>query len=148
MYLDEEQIFENDLKYCLQEYDSEYLLVGFSGYSNHPTKKAIYNYGSTLNKVKINKLFVLDEHGYDGRGCWLIGTNGNYELKERVCRLINSICEQKGIKKENVIMIGSSKGGFSAIYFGLRISAGYIIAGAPQIKLAQYLREKKKYLNL
>lgn len=45
---------------------------------------------------------------------------------------------------KNLIMIGSSKGGTCAIYFGLKLNANHIFSGAPQYYVGSYLSIHKK----
>jgi len=37
------------------------------------------------------------------------------------------------VSKENIITLGASKGGSAALYYGLRMNVGYIIAAGPPI---------------
>lgn len=136
------KIFEDLVKLeykFVEEKNSSNLVVVFSGYSNHPEKKAIFNYINSLKDVNENKLFILDDLGYEGRGCWYIGENGTNNVAESVNRLILKIIKDYGINKENIILVGTSKGGFASIYFSLVYGYKNVIAGAPQIKLGNYL---------
>ena len=51
--------------------------------------------------------------------------------------MINSICNKIKPKKE--VYIGSSKGAYGALYFALDRKNTYVIAGAPQYMLGNYL---------
>jgi hypothetical protein len=44
-----------------------------------------------------------------------------------------------GVNRGNVIMVGSSMGGWAALYFGARVGAGDAIVGEPQTLLGSYL---------
>ena len=58
-------------------------------------------------------------------------------IEKEVISLIYKIREE--INPEKEIYIGSSKGGYSALYFGLERKNSYIITGAPQYNLGDYL---------
>ena len=58
-------------------------------------------------------------------------------IEKEVISLIYKIREE--INPEKEIYIGSSKGGYSALYFGLERKNSYIITVAPQYNLGDYL---------
>lgn len=101
-------------------------------------QKARYNYIKTLDEFKCNKLFILDDFGFDGRGAYYLGKDKDFMIEKDVVSLINKITEE--INPKNEIYIGSSKGGYSALYFGLERKNSYIITGAPQYNLGDYLK--------
>lgn len=100
-------------------------------------QKARYNYIRTIDEFKCNKLFILDDFGFDGRGAYYLGKDNDFMIEQEVRDLINKISDE--IKPEKEIYIGSSKGGYSALYFGLERKNSYIITGAPQYNLGDYL---------
>ncbi|MFI3939866.1 hypothetical protein VBG40_12420 [Vagococcus fluvialis] len=133
------------LKYLfIEEQKSDELIVVFSGFPGNG-KPANYNYISTLKNVKKNKLFILDNFGFDGRGAYYLGLNGNMIIERATTSLINKIKKEYKIKK--IISIGSSKGGFAALYFGFKHSFQKIIVAEPQIILGTYLNTNEhKYI--
>ncbi len=100
-------------------------------------QKARYNYVKTVEDFKCNKLFILDDFGFDSRGAYYLGKNKDFAIEKDVNSLINEITKEVEAKK--VIFMGSSKGGYSALYFGLHRKDSIIIAGAPQYRLGSYL---------
>lgn len=132
--------FKNDdvtLKYILKKnLDSKDLIVIFSSCTRRGIK-ARYNYMRTLAKTDANKLFILDDFAADHRGSYYLGINQTYSEEKATVNLINHIKKNLGINK--LICCGSSKGGYSAINFGLQYEDCYIIAGGPQYYLGQYL---------
>ena len=53
--------------------------------------------------------------------------------------LISYIMSKYNISFNNVISIGSSKGGTAALYYGMKYNFGNIIVGSPQYKIGTYL---------
>ncbi len=100
-------------------------------------QKARYNYIRTIDEFKCNKLFILDNFGFDGRGAYYLGEDNNFMIEEDVRSLINKISDE--VKPVKEIYIGSSKGGYAALYFGVERKNSYIITGAPQYNLGNYL---------
>lgn len=128
------------MKYLLKEYkDSEYMIVLFSGLSSHPEKKSVYNYIKCLDNVPITRLHILDEYGYDNRGCWYLGESKELDVEESTIEVINYFSNKYKIKKDKIILAGTSKGGFAGLYLGIKYGYGNIIVGAPQIILGEYL---------
>lgn len=124
------------VKYMLEKNNSDKLIIVFSGFTRIGLK-ARYNYGRTLKDIKVNKLFILDDFGYDQRGAYYLGHNMDFGIQECVSNLINTIQEKLEIKKS--FYVGSSKGGYAALYFGLDEVDSTIVSGAPQYLLGDYL---------
>jgi hypothetical protein len=126
-----------DLKYLFCEKDgSDKLIITFPGF-NTETGAFRYRYVRTLKDVNAHKLFLLDEFGT--RGCYLIGENRDFSVETAVMSLINTIIRKYDIKIENVIMQGSSKGGWMALYYGIKYRFGHVIAGGPQTRMGDFL---------
>lgn len=126
------------LKYLfIKHTTSKDLLIVFSGMNPN---KAVYNYVTTLKKIPANKVFILDDAGADERGCYYIGTNGKKEIEAAILDLIEFLTIKNKIDK--YVCIGTSRGGYAALNFGLFLNAD-IIVGAPQYYLGSYLKHPK-----
>lgn len=75
-------------------------------------------------------MFILDDFGPNERGSYYLGENKNFYIEELVINLLEEIQAEFNFKKK--IFIGSSKGGYAALYFGTKTYADCIICGAPQ----------------
>jgi len=126
-----------NIKYVLERNkNSKELIIVFTSCTK-VGQKARYNYVRTLDKYKCNKLFILDDFGFDKRGAYYLGENGNFAIEKDVELLINkTICN---LNSDKNIFVGSSKGGYAALYFGIRQNESIIITGAPQYNLGNYL---------
>ena len=125
------------LKYILKKNpESKDLVVIFSSCTRRGIK-ARYNYMRTLAKVNANKLFILDDFASDHRGSYYLGYNSTFSEEKATTDLINHFIKHLGTNK--LICCGSSKGGYSALNFGLQYTDSYIVAGGPQYYLGQYL---------
>lgn len=116
--------------------NSDKLIVTFPGFSS-PKNPPKYNYIRTLSDCNCHRLYILDDYG--PRGSYLIGKNRNQSIEESVMALILTICAKYNINSKNVILQGSSKGGYIALYYGIKYEFGNVITGAPQINLGNYL---------
>lgn len=126
-----------DLKYLLCEKEgADKLIISFPGF-NTKTGAFRYRYVRTLKDVNAHRLFLLDEFGT--RGCYLIGKDRDFSIETTVMSLINTIVKKYNIKIENVILQGSSKGGWIALYYGIKYRFGHVIVGGPQTKMGDFL---------
>lgn len=113
------------------------LIVVFSAFNDSAVTTAkTYNYVRTLQDFDGNKLFIKDQCG--PQGSYYLGQAPDYTFSKVTMDLIEHVRKELGVVRENVICIGSSKGGTCALYHGVVGGYGGIIAGAPQTKIASY----------
>lgn len=124
------------LKYILEKSDSNDLIVVFSGIPR-PGIKARYNYLRTLRNIKANKLFILDDFGYDQRGAYYLGKDKKFEVEKAVKKLIEKVKNDRNTEK--TFYVGSSKGGYAALLFGIQDNKSKIISGSLQYLLGNYI---------
>ncbi|MBC2066821.1 YqiA/YcfP family alpha/beta fold hydrolase [Listeria booriae] len=126
------------LRYLFQkDRRSQDLLVIFSAFPR-TGMSATYNYVNTLKEVPGNKLFILDDFGFQKRGVYYLCEQGSFQIRDAVEELIMKIMQDVDAKQTTYI--GSSKGGYAALYFGFRLNATNVISGAPQYFVGEYLR--------
>ncbi|WP_414052822.1 hypothetical protein [Macrococcus animalis] len=133
---------QHNIKYMfLPENNSPYLIVVLSGFNGREAHRedAKFNYIKTLINTKCNKLYIMDE--VDNVPTYYYGTGSQPSYLKDSASLIREIMVHNNIKKEQLIIAGSSKGGTGAILIGNELKAGYIIAGAPQYFPLEYLTE-------
>lgn len=116
---------------------SDKLIIIFSAFSS--INRPEYNYIATFSNVNVNRLYILDNYGE--RGSYYLGCINNFDVEKSVYSLITYILQQYNIDKQNVVCVGSSKGGFAALYYGIKYEFGYVISGEPQIYVAKYLQD-------
>lgn len=123
---------KDGVEYVWKQRSSSTILIVFSGIG-----EARYNYMRSLSTSPCDQLYIRD--------CWANHTS--YYWFERqsdhperfTTKLINDILSRRTY--ERVITIGSSKGGTAAIYFGLKLHAAAVYAGACQYRVGQYLSQ-------
>lgn len=120
------------------------LVIVFSALSPH--YKFVYNYMKTLDDIQANKLFILDDFGE--QGAYYLGKTRNHSIETSVISLIQYIMSKNGFLHRDVITAGSSKGGFAAVYYGVKYHFGHVVAGAPQSKLGDFLLNQADHPNI
>lgn len=124
------------LTYLLKKNNnSKELQVIFSSLATNG--KAGYNYVKTLQQSKANRLYILDDFGYQQQGAFYLGEKGGLEISQAVEELLNQVSKELQIAETSYI--GSSKGGFAALYFGMSLNATEIMISAPIFKIASFL---------
>lgn len=101
-----------NIKYVFENNNSDKLLIVFTACTKKG-QKARYNYIRTVENYKINKLFILDDFGFDNRGAYYLGKDKDFKIQEDVRSLISKVVKDFNIKDE--VYIGSSKGGYAAL---------------------------------
>ncbi len=131
---------DQTVKYCyIPHRGSDVLTVVFSGFPVEG-KSATYNMVATFEGVPVNRLYILDNFGYDERGAYYLGENGSFAVRDAVLALL------KMFSFRTCVFLGSSKGGSAAVMFGLLTGADWIIAGAPQLYLGDYLTSRVAHI--
>src|SRR5699024_10179681 len=127
----------SNIKYTFYEPEvkNSKLLVVFSAMM--PKYDYKYNYYNTLKDFNSYQLYIKDDVGEYGN--YYIASNKNPEVQTNIVSLIFNIIRKYNIPLENVTLIGSSKGGFAALYYGLKYGFSNIIAGAPQTLLGNFV---------
>lgn len=110
------------------------LLVVFSAYpARH--QKAVYNYVKTLKNSKANRLFILDDFGYEGVGSFYLGDKCQLYKEQAIEQLITFITNKYHITER--WFVGSSKGGVASLIYGFRMNVDRLVIGSPAFRLGQ-----------
>lgn len=120
------------------------LLIVFSAMG--PINSFVYNYMRTIEDVGCNKLYILDDFG--DQGAYYLAEKQDFSIESSVMSLIQYIMSKNNILHKDVISVGSSKGGFAALYFGIKGHFGNIIAGAPQSKVGDFTIDQAPHHNI
>lgn len=125
----EEKKNKDNVYYLFDNHHSNKLIIIFSGMSG------TYNYRRTLRRAPYDQLYIKDTWA-NGVSYYLF-ENGQNTPEIYTSRLIDEIISKK--KYDEIICIGSSKGGASSLYFGLKHNADFIYSGVGQYRLGDYL---------
>lgn len=128
------------LKYLFKKENSDRLIIVLSSCTRKGIK-ARYNYRRTLQSIKCNQMFILDDFSKDKRGSYYIGANMQFDEEKATHKLIQQIIKEHNIKK--ICFCGSSKGGWSALNFGLEYDNAFVVSGGPQYLLGDYLLQSE-----
>lgn len=142
-----EKVFQSEkqVKYYFKpSYNkTDKLIIVFSAFSAIG-KPPSYNYVRTLEGFDCNKLFILDDFGC--RASYYLCENRDFNIERSVIALINHIVKENNIK--TIMSCGSSKGGYAALYYGIKYGFDNIVAASPQFLLGDYLLKETNTNNV
>ena len=109
------------------------LAVVFSA-CTRPGLGARYNYVRTLDGLSCNRLYILDDFGFDHRGSYYLGHMPEFKEQEAVISLIQKVAKETSPNR--VLFCGSCKGGYAALNIGSRFENSVMIIGEPTYRIA------------
>ena len=117
--------------------DVEHLIVIFSGFG----ARSLFTYdfaGDSLKDIPSNILWIKDEFG--GAPCYYLCKHRDFSIEEKVIKFIDKKINELSLCKDDVTILGASKGGSAALYFGIKYHFKNIISSAPQFDIGEYLK--------
>ena len=100
-----------------------------------------YNYITTLKGIPASRLYIKDDF-LQPTGDFYLGKNGTYSVEAGVHQLIEKTIQSIGAGEDvRLIFIGSSKGGYAAVNFGIAYPNSTMIVAAPMYYLGTYLHK-------
>ena len=101
--------------------DNAHLVVLFNGY-----RRWGWDFENSINFFKCN-ILMIDDFFENSQSCYL-GRNGELSFSDVVNELIVGTLNDLGLSKSQCTLIGPSKGGFAALYVGLKYDFTNIVA--------------------
>lgn len=138
--------FDTRIKYMFfEEKESDTLVVVFPACSPNSAR---YNYVRTLQSVKCNKLFLLDDFASNHQGCYFISPNEEKCAMSLIENIIDSCKKASGSQPSNILFVGSSKGAYMALNMSFEIPRTKLIIGSPKYFLGTNLNKSDTLINL
>ncbi|MDU1036155.1 MAG: hypothetical protein E7A35_03160 [Leclercia adecarboxylata] len=136
-----DRIFKsNNIKYLFQpaKQDRKHLLVIFSGFGS--SSSIAYDFrGESAYNCRSNILWISDD--FDGECTYYISKNSKLDIEDSVLSLIFLVLDSLSLSKEQCTLMGFSKGGSAAIYYGLKYDFKNIISSCPQTHIGSYVNK-------
>ncbi|MHA7133486.1 DUF6270 domain-containing protein [Oerskovia turbata] len=116
--------------------ESGRIVFVFPGLDSTPgvTGMSHWRLGAELDATVVH----LKDH-VGAHGCYLLSVSGDHQIRNVALSLIRELIARYSVPPEGVYFVGTSKGGTSAIAYGLMHGSGRVIAGEPQIALGTFL---------
>ncbi len=110
--------------------DHRHLLVVFSSVGSK------YGFGNMLEMVQCNILRIRDH--FDGAASYYVARNMDFSVSDSIQSLIRSYMDRLRVTRNEVTLLGASKGASAALYYGVKYDYKNIIASTPQYWLGSY----------
>ncbi|MEO3989853.1 hypothetical protein [Pseudocitrobacter cyperus] len=114
------------------KYDCQHLLIVMSGFNiPDPT---IYDF-DMLAHCRSTILWIKDD--FNGLPAYYLCHQMKFDIENGVSTLINAVIEY--VKPKNISILGASKGGSAALYYGIKHKIKNIITCVPQFNIGSYV---------
>lgn len=116
------------------KYDCQHLLIVMSGFNlPDPT---IYEF-DILSHCRSTVLWIKDD--FKGLPAYYLCNDMKFDIENGVSLLIDAVIDN--VKPVNVSILGASKGGSAALYYGIKHKIKNIITCVPQFSIGRYVAE-------
>ncbi|MFD1214841.1 accessory Sec system protein Asp2, partial [Arthrobacter sp. GCM10027362] len=116
--------------------DRRHLIVMFTGL--RPLDAYDFD-GRSSRDSQANWLWIKDS--FDGYYAYSVCRNMDFGVERAVLALIDAELARLGLTRNECTLAGISKGGFPALYFGIKYNFRNIVANAPQIYVGTHTRK-------
>lgn len=124
-----------DYKRRPAQMDRRHLVVVFTGLK----PLDFYDFsGRSTEDNQANWLWLKDK--FDDYYAYYVCRNMDFAIERAVIDLIDEELDRLGLTRNECTLLGVSKGGFSALYFGIKYNFRNIVANAPQIYVGTHTR--------
>lgn len=121
--------------------DTKHLVVVFSGFTGDG--KPAYNYQNSLSHCPADVLWIKDF--FRGGESYYVCANGVMDVESIVYSLIMKTLSELNLSKNDCTILGGSKGGSAALYYGMKYDFKNIIATVPQFYIGTYVEQDWLY---
>ena len=118
-------------------YAAKHLIVVFSGFSGNGTPT--YNHNNTLTLCPAEVVWIKDY--FFGGETYYLCANGKFNIEDSVYSFITNILHELDLNLSDCTLLGGSKGGSAAMYYGFKYNFGNIIAAVPQFHIGTYVEK-------
>ncbi|CUU53000.1 prolyl oligopeptidase family serine peptidase [Actinobacillus pleuropneumoniae] len=113
--------------------DIAHLVVLFNGYRHYG-----WDFDKSINFFKCNSLMIVDIFK-DEQSCYL-GSSGELHFSDVVACLIERVLNRLYLTKDDCTLLGASKGGFAALFIGIKYDFPNIVSSAPVAHIGSWMK--------
>lgn len=124
-------------KFKPKKYDNNHLIVVLSGFG--VSNEFTYDFESSLQVSQSNILWIKDDFG--GHCSYYLCNEMNFSIEKAIIYFIDDMLSHLGLDKTQCSIIGFSKGGSAALYYGLKYNFQNILMTVPQLLIGSYVKK-------
>lgn len=127
-----------DITYKIKKrkYDNNRLIVVFSGFGDG--RFFTYDFINSLSENPATIVWIKDD--FYSMCSYYMCKEMDFSIERSICKFIDELLFEFGLKKEQCVLAGFSKGGTAALYFGIKYNFKNIISTVPQFNIGSYIR--------
>ena len=130
------------LKYIFKQskYDTKHLIIVFSGFGGK--SQFTYDFKKSLDSNRSNIIWIKDDFLDKKNACYYIDPIHKKKytrIEETVISFIHKALDYLNLEKEQCTLLGCSKGGASALYYGLKYDFNNLVISAPTLLIGSYI---------
>ncbi|MEE4494165.1 hypothetical protein [Streptomyces sp. BE230] len=129
--------FPVEYRFRPAEGDARHLIVVFSGLG---APNGYHFAGKSLMELRANILWIRDD--FDGHYSYYMCRDMDFGIEASVSGIIERTLARLGLGRDQVSLLGVSKGGSAALYYGLRYGYRNIVTVVPQFLIGSYVRDR------
>ncbi|OCG71274.1 hypothetical protein A9G43_05700 [Gilliamella sp. Occ3-1] len=124
-------------KFKPKKYDNNHLIIVFSGFG--AASEFTYDFENLLQISNANVLWIKDD--FYGHCCYYLCKEMNFDIEKAIITFIYEKIEHLKLSKKNCSLIGFSKGGSAALYYGIKYGFENILTTVPQTYIGSYIEK-------
>jgi hypothetical protein len=122
-------------KFKPRKYDTKHLIIVFSGFGSN--SEFTYDFENALQVSSANVLWIKDD--FDNHCSYYMCRSSTFNIEHAVLKLINNTLGELKLSKSECTLVGFSKGGSAALFYGLKYDFLNILITVPQLHIADYI---------
>lgn len=124
-------------KYKPRKYDNKHLIIVFSGFGG--VSEFTYDFQHSLDNCPAHILWIKD--CFYSHCSYYLCYKMSFDIENAIYSFICHFIKDLNLEKNNVTLIGFSKGGSAAIYYGLKYNFSNILCTVPQFYIGSYVKK-------
>lgn len=120
-------------KYILKKrkYDNNNLIIVFSGFGSK--SDFTYDFLTSLKNSRSSVLWIKDDFFNNSHATYYMDTLNSKGLEDAIINFIDCLLSHLELDRSNCTLLGCSKGGSSALYYGIKYNFKNILVSAPTL---------------
>lgn len=120
-----------------RKYDTKHLIVVFSGFGS--VGEFTYDLENVLQDCPAHVLWIKDD--FNDHCSYYLCQGMDFHIEDVVNNFILKKLKELNLTKEDCTLIGCSKGGTAALYFGIKFQFKNILSSVPQFYIGSYIKK-------
>lgn len=122
-------------RYKPRKYDNSHLVIVFSGFG--AGAEFTYDFERVLQDCPAHVIWIKDDFG--NHSTYYLCKDLNFKIRDSIYKFIMMKLAKFNLRETQCTLLGFSKGGSAALYFGLTYNFNNVVATVPQLRIGSYV---------